>query len=451
MPDQHNLPQGAAKGPKPCITGPSKCKQTQQRAQAPDPFSPERVQVVAWGVDALYTTYQGELRQDILAALEILKAEAQQDDTPALFAGVNLFGEPLMVHQGGGVKGFTYHVSNSKCDAFLVGRGKNQPALWVQPKAEFLREVGPVRLVHMQRKSVEALFDSLPQERANRLDLHADLEGVTWNAFGLTFDEAGIVVGNATTRGKDVRTHASGSRMTAFTVGKRSGSVYLRVYDKTQELQEKGHLSALSGGEVTHYLPELWRQNGWKGQTDQKKTKPDKPEYERVIRVEFELGREALSQFLSRTGQDDGFVDTWDRGLAQVDAIWQYCVLKWFVVREPGEASQKTRWQVAGWWEKLAALPMVAAPQVAGARVCQRSSSLRKLGQLAAGVAVSLGALDGLSKCEAIHRLVAVVQAELAVTGYVDRMKKKTRTWRTKVPLEHLAQQEGWSTNASVA
>ncbi len=434
-------------GSEPCITGPSKCKRTQQQAQ--DPFQPSKVQVVAWGVDALYTTHQGELRQDILEALEFLKAEAQQDDAPAHFAGVNLFGEPVMVHRGGGVKGYTYHVSNSKCDAFLVGRGKNQPALWIQPKGEFLREVGPHRLVELQRRSVEALFDGVPQERANRLDLQVDLTGVTWAAFGLDFKEGGLVVGNATTRGRDVCTHASGSRMTAFTVGKRSGSVYLRVYDKTQELQEKGHLSALAEGEVTHYLPGLWKQHGWKGQTGT--NKQDKPEYERVLRVEFELGREALSEFLTRTGKDDGFVDSWDRALTQIDAIWRYCTLKWFVVREPGTAAQKTRWQVADWWAKLVGLPMTQAPQVPGARVCQRSSSVRKLAQLAAGVAVSLGALDGLGKSEAIARLVAVAQAELATKDYRERVHKKARSWRTKVPLEHLARQEGWSTGSSVA
>ncbi|HYF95136.1 MAG TPA: hypothetical protein VD969_23245 [Symbiobacteriaceae bacterium] len=274
------------KGPEPCITGPAKCSEPNEGGQAP--FDPSQVQVVASGVDALYTTYQGELRPDILEALGLLKAEAQQDDAPAEFPGFRLFGEDVFVNRTGGVKGYTYHVSNSKCDAFLVGRGKNQPELWIQPRAEFLREIGPVRLAAMQRESVEPLFTGTPQERANRVDLHVDLTGVTWEAFGLCFQDGGIVVGNAVSRGKCVQTYSTGDYMNAFTVGKRSGTVYLRVYDKTLELRDKGHLAALAEGEFTHYLPMLWLEQGWKGQvgTD----KQGKPLFQKVLRVKPRSG-----------------------------------------------------------------------------------------------------------------------------------------------------------------
>ncbi|HWI65119.1 MAG TPA: hypothetical protein VNT75_25095 [Symbiobacteriaceae bacterium] len=389
----------------------------------------------------MYSTYQGELRPDILAALEILKAEAQQDDAPAEFAGLRLFGEDVMVNRNGGVKGYTYHVSNSRCDAFLVGRGKNQPELWIQPRAEFLREVGPRKLQRMQRESVEVLFSGTPQERANRVDLHVDLTGVTWEAFGLGFENGGIVLGNTTSRGKNVQTHATGDHMNAFTVGKRSGTVYLRVYDKTQELRDKRHLAALADGEFTHYLPMLWLQHGWKGQvgTD----KQGKAQFQPVLRVEFEIGREALSEFLSRTGKDDGFVDSWEQGLPQLQAMWQYCLLKWFVVREPGTASQKTRWKVAEWWNKLADLPMGDGPQVTGARICQRSSNMRKLTEMAAGLAVSYAALRGVDKSQAMAGLVSLAQAGLALTDFDDKARKKARSYRARLPMvEWLREQE---------
>lgn len=61
------------------------------------------------------------------------------------------------------------------------------------------------------------------------------------------------------------------------------------------------------------------------------------------------------------------FVDGWSEGLVQLQAIWQYCLLKWFVVKEPGTASQKTRWKVAEWWNRLADLPVGDGPQVIGA------------------------------------------------------------------------------------
>jgi len=428
VPRQKNSP-GKGAGPEPCITGPAKCNNPP-------------VKVVAWGVDALYTTYDGDLKPELVEVLDLLKQEAQQDDAPALFPSLILFGEPVMVHRSGGVKGYRYHVSNSKVDAFLVGGGKNQPALWVQPRAEYLREVGPRRLVEKQRECVRALFEGIPEERANRLDLHVDLAGLSWDAFDLRAMGDRFEVVNATTRGKDVQIHSSRGKMTGFTVGKRSGSTYLRVYDKTQELADKHHLSALAEGEVTHYLPQIWREHGWMGQVGY--NREGKPLWERVLRVEFELGREVLKQF-KRAKTGDPFVDSWEQALPLLDSIWRYCLLRWFVMREPGEATQKTRWPVAEWWAKLADLPMLDGPQAIGARICQKSSNKRKLAQLAAGLTASLGALDGLSQGEAIHRLVALVQAEYVGKPYQERKDKKARSWRTRLPLEWIAEQEGWA------
>lgn len=425
-------------GPEPCITGPAKCKRTEQESQAP--FNPDAVKVVAWGMDALYTNYDGDLVRWLEPALEELKLEAQADNTPVEFPDLSLFGEPVMVHPRGGVRGYRYHVSNSKCDVFLVGAGENQPALWMQPRAEYLREVGPRRLVEEQRASVEGLFLEAPLERANRMDLHVDLTGVTWEAFSVRFTGERFEVVNATYRAKDVQTHSKRGRMTAFTVGKRSGSTYLRIYDKTLELEEKGHLGALAEGEVTHYLPEIWKQHGWAGITGA--TREGKPQFQRVLRIEFELGREVLKQFRSWQRSDDPFIDSWDTALPLVDSIWRYCLLKWFVMREPGEATQKTRWRLAGWWERLATLPMLDGPQAVGARVCQRQASKRKLAQLAAGIATSLGALEGLSKGEALHALVAAAQSEMALKDYGVRVRLKGRSWRARLPLAWIAEQE---------
>ena len=176
-------------GPEPCNTGPAKCNEpTRARiTETQEPFDPSKVRVVAWGVDALYTTYDGDLQPWLVEGLESLKMEAQADDAPVHWPGLMLFGEPLVVHQRGGVRGYKYHVSNSKCDAFFVGAGKNQPALWLQPRAEYLKEIGPAKLVEQQREVVAQFFQGTPQERANRLDLHVDLVGLTWDTFELDY------------------------------------------------------------------------------------------------------------------------------------------------------------------------------------------------------------------------------------------------------------------------
>jgi len=434
-----------AKGPEPCNTGPSKCNEPTEEAQTP--FQPDKVQVVAWGSDAMYTTYDGDLWPWLVDALESIKLEAQADDAPVAWEDFLLFGEPIVVHQRGGVRGYKYHLSNSKCDAFLVGAGDKQPALWLQPRAEFLKEMGPAKLVELQRQEVDKLFMGIPQERANRLDLHADLAGVPWDAFDVRVFSDRMEVVNATYRAQDVQPVSKRGKLTGFNVGKRTGSTYLRIYDKTQELADHGHLVALAEGEVTHYLPEIWKEHGWKGQTGQ--DAKGKPTFERVVRVEFELSREALKQFRQWSGGEP-FVETWDNALPLLDSIWRYCLLKWFVVRVPGEAKQKTRWKKAEWWVKLADLKMLEGPQAIGARVCQKASNKRKLAQLVAGVTASLGALDGLSQGEAIHRAVALIQAEFVTKPYAERVDKKTRSWRTRIPLEWLAEQEGWQRKDSL-
>lgn len=120
-------------------------------------------------------------------------------------------------------------------------------------------------------------------------------------------------------------------------------------------------------------------------------------------------------------------------------------------MRTPGEATQKTRWKVAEWWAKLANLCMLAGPQAIGARVCQKTSSARKIAQLAAGLTASLGALDGLTKEEALVRLVSVVKAEFVTKPYGERVDKKTRSWRVKLPLAWIAEQERWKDRNGVA
>jgi hypothetical protein len=146
------------------------------------------------------------------------------------------------------------------------------------------------------------------------MDLFCDVQG--WRLDG---DERDRFKCRATHRVLDEEGGAFGS----VRFGQRStGTVLARIYDKTAEVRAKGH----------DYWFDVW---GSKWDNDST-----------VLRVEFEIGRQGLADFL---------VDTPEEALAQAPAMWGALTEKWLTFRERSTDTTDARWLVAEEWEAVQA------------------------------------------------------------------------------------------------
>lgn len=176
-----------------------------------------------------------------------------------------------------------------------------------------LHGVGVESAFRWFREICEAAFGPA-QWSVNRLDLFCDIQG--WSLDG---DQRERFKCRATHRVLDEQGGAFGS----VRFGQRStGTVLARIYDKTAEIRTKG----------LGYWFDIWGSR-WDGDST-------------VLRVEFEIGRQGLTEF---------GVDTPEEALAQAPAMWGALTEKWLTFRERSADATEARWPVAGEWESVQA------------------------------------------------------------------------------------------------
>lgn len=113
-----------------------------------------------------------------------------------------------------------------------------------------------------------------------------------------------------------------GRDLTGFDFGRRGGSVYVRIYDKTIEIRRRG----------LSWLPDLWGPR-----------RADEP----VWRIEFELRRPALVEHGLR-GVDEVLDGQQD--------LWRYVSRDWLTYRTPAMDARVRRWPVDPVWEQVRAI-----------------------------------------------------------------------------------------------
>jgi len=261
---------------------------------------------LASGVDALYLSGRAVVPDSLWEDLVVGRKQARQIECPIRFdlAGVEC---ELAQH------GFHRYPICLKHPNGQIGitNSKALPTIRIQPRAEFLHEIGP--------RDVVRWFDDLLTQvvgpvrwSVNRVDLHADFQG--WD---LSDEDKPRFITKATKRD----THEDGNRLTGFEFGKRkTGTISARIYDKVIEMAQSGAL----------YWPEIWG-----------------PSFNRelpVWRVEFEIGREGLREF---------GLDSPGEVLDAVGALWVSCTTSWLRFCSPTADETKSRWPVAPEWETV--------------------------------------------------------------------------------------------------
>ncbi len=261
---------------------------------------PTSMRELASGVDALYLSARGVVSPALLAHLEDRRSWAQEVKRAApCEIGPLTFG---IAPHGWGKYRFCLDHANTRIG---ITTSRRLPTIRVQPRAQYLHAVGPAAVVDAVHELLAPDFGELTFSVA-RVDLFAD-----WQGFALTAADAGRFVCRADAR----RTYEHAGTLTGFDFGSRSTHTFTaRIYDKTAETAGKG--------------ADWWTQV-WGG-----RYVPGQP----VIRVEFEVGRQALREF---------GLDTPAQVLAAAGDLWAYASGQWLTFRSPTADRTRSRWPLA--------------------------------------------------------------------------------------------------------
>jgi hypothetical protein len=261
---------------------------------------------LASGVDALYLSGRASLPGPLIGRLEIARELAEKTRTPIPF----VLGGVEFSLAGHGFHRYRFCLDHT-CGRIGLTLSSNLPAIWVQPRADFLRGASPQGAVEWFRDLLESECGAV-LFAVSRLDLFADFQG--WD---LTGDSRHEFVGRARSR----HTYEDDGVFNGFIFGQRkTGTVLCRLYDKTIEMLKSG-----SG-----YWPLVW---GERFDSTQ-----------RVLRVEFEFGRNALREY---------GLSTPEHVLASSGALWADVTHNWLSQRVPSPDQTKARWSVSPAWEAV--------------------------------------------------------------------------------------------------
>ena len=336
-----------------------------------------QLRVLSCGVDSLYFSVQGIVRDGWLEALEACRLAANGE--PMRFEVGE--GGTAFVHQGHGWRGYRHWLTCPGYD-LMVGASPMFPPVYVQLRSEFIHEVGVSRALVEVVACLEAhFFDVSFSLGASRLDVYADVQG--WEPRPSDFER---FVTRATARtehegqGGDGELFEYGRRLSGFSFGR--GDFVARIYDKRRQM-------AVTGKD--------WQTAVWKDED------PETP----VWRIEFQARRPVLADVGVLTAED---------AVQRRQGLWDYGT-KWLSFREPSSHSRACRWPVSPLWVWLQQVQL-GEPCEPLVRERARSADVRRLVGAWTGYSTSFAArqnLDGLGATS--RRMGALALAHLDDSG----------------------------------
>ncbi len=213
-----------------------------------------------------------------------------------------------------GSKGFAWIITNSDFTFKIANspKAKTRANIAIEIRSEALWRLGPVEAVRIAQSLIEVYGGCIEKLKVSRADLCLDfiIPEELWTEDVFQY---------AVTRATDKSFYHSHDKLTGVRIGK--GVVSARLYDKPLEIQQQSK--------------KVWMYEIWG--IDQ--VPPDS----RVIRIEFQLRREALKQ-LGLDSVEDLF--------EKVSQVWAYCTREWLKFQDrPG--CHHTQRKTFGWYEQI--------------------------------------------------------------------------------------------------
>lgn len=264
------------------------------------------------GIDSLYLSYRGSVRDEVLEELIKKKELAQSDDDGAQAMARMLIDEHCFEVSDKGRRSYAFVLIDNWFQIQVsASKRKKFPEVHVQISSILLNCLGLDNAVNDLRSVVSKLLISIEEETISRVDLFIDF--ASDRDFSKIHDEEWI------TRAHDISRYSKNRVLTGFSIG-MGGDISARLYNKTVEIANSNKF----------FFLEIWKKQGWDG--------------ERVWRLEFQLRRALLKEMSINTVSDLHRC---------VNDIWRYAVCDWLRLAVNDGDENRSRWKTDDFWKKI--------------------------------------------------------------------------------------------------
>ncbi len=265
------------------------------------------------GIDSLYVSYKGTLKQGLRELLEGKKILAQSDNEKERALATMDIDDHHFEVKDRGARYYSYVLEDNWYHIQITASKKNTvPTIYVQIASELLNCLGHEYAIYKLREIVNKMLIVIEAETISRADIFVD--------FATNVDFEKVEKQSWITRAEDTLKRWKRETFTGWSIG-YGGHISARLYNKTVEIKKSRK----------EYLHEIWVNQGWNKEQG-------------AWRLEFQLRREFLSQMSIKTFSDL---------LSKVNDVWRYCTCDWLRLAIDDNTQNRTRWKTDPLWEMI--------------------------------------------------------------------------------------------------
>lgn len=265
------------------------------------------------GIDSLYLSFKGDIREEILEELIKKKELAQSDDEALQAQATMILGNHCFEVKDKGKGKYKFVIVDNWFHVQIAGGSKNKiPDVYAQISSELLNCNGLDPSLNLLRGVVSRLLTSVADEAISRVDPFVDF--VTDKDFNSLNTDLWI------TRAEITADYRENRIVTGCAFG-RGGALTARLYNKTTEIKKSNK----------EFFKEIWKKEGW-------------DESQEVWRLEFQLRKDFLNEMSTNSIPE----------LAQtINDIWRYCTNEWLRLAIDDGTENRSRWPNDELWQRI--------------------------------------------------------------------------------------------------
>lgn len=265
------------------------------------------------GVDSLYLSFRGKLRDEVLIELKSKQELARSDDEVLQAQGTMNLGNHCFEVKDKGRGKYKFVLVDNWFYVQIAGSNETKiPPVHVQISSELLNCAGLEESLRLLRAVVSRLLVSIEDEAISRLDIFIDF--VTDKDFNKIDKDLWI------TQAVSQSEYSENRFLTGFSFG-RGGAITGRLYNKVTEIKKSNK----------DFFKDIWRKQGWN-------------ESQEVWRMEFQLRKAFLTTMSTNSISEFSLT---------VNDIWKYCTEDWLRLAVDDGTENRSRWPTDELWKGI--------------------------------------------------------------------------------------------------